>query len=181
MSKHFGKRALPLALSLALACCASFSGDGGMDFVATTAGTGINKQIVVVRSEEDAAAARAATDRLLKRALTADAAVQIALLNNPGLQAAYNRLGVAEAIAVQASRPPLPSFSYDWVKTSIELDIERQIVASVLSLATWPARSRLAGVRFEQAVDRAGQVASDSTLATICRSMSSSIEVLTQS
>ena len=58
---------------------------------------------------------------------------------------------MAEAVAVQASRPPLPSFSYDWVKTSIELDIERQIVASVLSLATWPMRSKIAGVRFEQA------------------------------
>jgi outer membrane protein TolC len=58
---------------------------------------------------------------------------------------------VAEAVMVQASRPPLPSFAFDWVKTSIELDIERQIVASVLSLATWPARSKLAGVRFEQA------------------------------
>ena len=43
---------------------------------------------------------------------------------------------------VQSSRPPLPSFSFDWVSTSIELDIERQIVASILSLATWPARSR---------------------------------------
>jgi len=58
---------------------------------------------------------------------------------------------------VQASRPPLPSFSYDWVKTSIELDIERQIVASVLSLATWPARAKLAGIRFEQAELRAAE------------------------
>ncbi len=58
---------------------------------------------------------------------------------------------------VQASRPPVPSFSYDWVKTSIELDIERQIVASVLSLATLPARSKLAGMRFEQAELRAAE------------------------
>jgi outer membrane protein TolC len=60
-------------------------------------------------------------------------------------------------VAVQASRPPLPSFSYDWVKTSIELDIERQVVASVLQLATWPARSKIAGVRFEQAELRAAE------------------------
>ena len=44
--------------------------------------------------------------RLLHRPLSADAAVQIALLNNLGLQAAYNRLGIAEALAVKASRPP---------------------------------------------------------------------------
>jgi len=95
--------------------------------------------------------------RLLRAPLSPDAAVQIALLNNAELQAAYNRLGVAEAVAVQASRPPLPTFSYDWVKTSIELDVERQVVASVLKLATWPARSRIAGVRFEQAQLRAAE------------------------
>ena len=58
---------------------------------------------------------------------------------------------------MQASRPPLPSFAFDWVKTSIELDVERQIVASILSLATWPARSKLAGIRFEQAELRAAE------------------------
>ncbi len=95
--------------------------------------------------------------RLLKAPLSADAAVQIALLNNAGLQAAYNRLGVAEAVAVQASRPPLPGFSFDRVSTSIELDIERQVVASILSLATWPTRSKIAGVRIEQAELRAAE------------------------
>ena len=39
--------------------------------------------------------------RLLRAPLGPDAAVQIALLNNLGLQAAYNRLGVAEAVLVQ--------------------------------------------------------------------------------
>ncbi|HEY6670004.1 MAG TPA: TolC family protein [Methyloceanibacter sp.] len=95
--------------------------------------------------------------RLLKAPLSADAAVQIALLNNAGLQAAYNRLGVAEAVAVQASRPPLPTFVFDRVSTSIELDIERKVVASILSLAIWPARSKIAGVRFEQAELRAAE------------------------
>ena len=71
------------------------------------------------------------------------------------LQAAYNRLGIAEAVAVQSSRPPLPIFSFDRVSTSIELDIERQVVASILSLATWPTRSKIAGVRIEQAELRA--------------------------
>ena len=61
------------------------------------------------------------------------------------------------AAMVQASRPPLPSFGFDWVKTSIELDVERQIVAQILSLATWPARSKLAGIRFEQAELRAAE------------------------
>jgi outer membrane protein TolC len=128
-----------------------------MSAVAEVAGGGLNKNVVRISSADDAALAQGKVTRLRRAPLSADAAVQIALLNNAGLQAAYNRLGVAEAVMVQASRPPLPSFSYDWVKTSIELDIERQVVASVLSLATWPARSQIAGVRFEQAELRAAE------------------------
>jgi outer membrane protein TolC len=157
MSSHICGRVLAIASAALLSACKTFSPDGGMGTVATIAGQGLNKDVVRVSSPADAAYAQNRVARLLKAPLSADAAVQIALLNNAELQAAYNRLGVAEAVAVQASRPPLPSFSYDWVKTSIELDIERQIVASVLQLATWPARSKLAGVRFEQAELRAAE------------------------
>jgi outer membrane protein TolC len=155
-SHHLG-RALAIASALLLSACKSFSPDGGMSAVADVAGGGLNKNVVRISSAADASLARSEVARLLHPPLCADAAVQIALLNNAGLQAAYNRLGVAEAVMVQASRPPLPSFSYDWVKTSIELDVERQIVASILSLATWPARSKLAGLRFEQAELRADE------------------------
>jgi outer membrane protein TolC len=157
MSSHIFGRALAIASAALLSACKTFSPDGGMGTVAAIAGQGLNKDVVRVSSPADAAYAQNRVSHLLKAPLTADAAVQIALLNNAELQAAYNRLGVAEAVAVQASRPPLPSFSYDWVKTSIELDIERQVVASVLQLATWPARSKLAGVRFEQAELRAAE------------------------
>ncbi|HEX2447816.1 MAG TPA: TolC family protein [Methyloceanibacter sp.] len=155
-SHHMG-RVLAIAIALLLSACKSLSPDGRMSTVAAVAGQGLNKNVVKIGSAGDAALARNEVSRLLRAPLSADAAVQVALLNNAGLQAAYNRLGVAEAVAVQTSRPPLPSFSYDWVKTSIELDVERQIVASILSLATWPARSKLAGVRFEQAELRAAQ------------------------
>jgi outer membrane protein TolC len=155
-SHHLGG-ALAIASALLLSACKSLSPDGGMTTVAAVAGEELNKNVVKISSTGEAALARNEVSRLLRAPLSADAAVQIALLNNAGLQAAYNRLGVAEAVAVQASRPPLPSFSYDWVTTSIELDIERQVVASILSLATWPARSKLAGVRFEQAEFRAAE------------------------
>ena len=41
--------------------------------------------------------AEARVDELLRRPLTADGAVQVALLKNRGLQAAFNDLGVSEA------------------------------------------------------------------------------------
>jgi outer membrane protein TolC len=150
MSSHICGRVLAIASAALLSACKTFSPDGGMGTVATIAGQGLNKDVVRVSSPADAAYAQTRVAHLLKAPLSADAAVQIALLNNAELQSAYNRLGIAEAVAVQASRPPLPSFS-------IELDIERQVVASVLQLATWPARSKIAGVHFEQAELRAAE------------------------
>ena len=148
---------LAIASAALLSACKTFSPDGGMGTVATIAGQGLNKHVVRVSSSADAAYAQTRVARLLKAPLSADAAVQIALLNNAELQAAYNRLGIAEAVAVQSSRPPLPIFSFDDVSTSLELDIERKIVASILSVATWPARSKIAGVRIEQAELRAAE------------------------
>ena len=131
--------------------CKTFSPDGGMGPVAAIIGQGLNKDVIAVRTVEDDIWARETVDQLLKKPLTADAAVQVALLNNRGLQAAYNELGIAEAVMVASSRPPAPSFSISNVSTSLELDIERQIVASILALATQPARSRIAADRFAQA------------------------------
>jgi outer membrane protein TolC len=126
-----------------------------MGTVVAVAGQDLNKDVVKVRSDDDAARAQNAVTRLLQRSLSADEAVQIALLNNLGLQAAYNQLGIDEAVFVQMSRPPVPSFSISRVSTSLELDIERQIVGSILSIATLPTRAKIAGMRFEQAQLRA--------------------------
>ena len=122
-----------------------------MSVTADIAAKNLNKSVAKIRSEEDAVAARVEVERLLKRPLTADSAVQIALLNNRGLQAAYNELGIAEAIRVQQSLPPNPQFTLTRMTGSVETEIERQIVASVLALATLPARSEIAADRFHQA------------------------------
>jgi len=122
-----------------------------MSVTAEIAGKTLNKNVAAIRSEEDAAAARAEVERLLKRPLTADSAVQIALLNNRGLQVAYNELGIAEAVRVQQSLPPNPHFSLTRMTGSVETEIERQIVASILALATLPVRSEIAADRFHQA------------------------------
>jgi outer membrane protein TolC len=73
------------------------------------------------------------------------------------LQAAYNELGLAEAAMVQASLPPNPAFSLSRVSTSIEIEIERRIVADILALATLPARAEIAADRFWQAQLRAAE------------------------
>lgn len=57
---------------------------------------------------ESEAATDERTQRLLAKPLDADAAVQLALLNNQGLQAAFEELGLARAELVQALRLPNP-------------------------------------------------------------------------
>src|SRR6476620_7326879 len=157
-SQLWGVRlAVLIAAAASLGACRTFSPNGGMEMVAAVAGTGLNKDVVQIRSADVAAAVRARVTKLLHRPLGADAAVQIALLNNLGLQAAYNRLGIAEALAVKASRPPSLSFAFSDVSTPVELDIERQIIGSLLTLVTMPARTRIASHQFAAAELRAAE------------------------
>ena len=146
-----------LAAAALLAGCAMFSPDAGMDAVSEIAGQELKKDVVAIRTPEDAAVARAAVARLLRRPLTADAAVQVALLNNRGLQAAFAELAVAEARRVGESLPPNPFFSLVRISSAVELEVERRIVADVLALATLPARSEIATTRFHQAQLRAAE------------------------
>ena len=140
-----------------LAGCAAFSPDGGMDVVNAITADALDKSARKIDSAEAAAAALARTRRLLAAPLSADAAVQVALLSNAGLQAAYNELGIAEAAMVEASLPPNPGFSLSRISTAVELDIERRIVADILALATLPVRADIAADRFRQAQFRAAE------------------------
>jgi outer membrane protein TolC len=113
------------------------------------------REVVKVNGEDVAGEAHARAAHLLGSTLSADGAVRIALLNNKGLQATYNELGIAEAAMVEASLPPNPTFSLSRIQTPVELDIERRIIMDILALATLPTRAELAAGRFRQAQLRA--------------------------
>lgn len=149
-------RAGPLFIAAAtLAACASFSADGGMSVVSRIARQDLHHDVVAIRTESDAADARAAVDRLLSRPLTADAAVAIALLNNRGLQAAYNDLGIAEAKRIGNSLPPNPAVTITRISGAAEMEIEKKVVADIIALVTLPQRAEIATQRFHQAQLRA--------------------------
>jgi len=148
---------VPMAIAAALSGCANFSPDGGMSVAAGIAAQELEKDAVTIRTPEDAKSARDRVEDLLKRRLTADAAVQTALLNNRGLQAAYNELGIAEAAMVQASIPPNPSFSFSRISGSLESELEATVTANILALATLPARAEIAADRFRAAQLRAAE------------------------
>jgi outer membrane protein TolC len=143
--------------ALLLSGCATFSPDRGMNVVANVAGETIKKDVVSIRTEDDAERAKGAVQGLLHRSLTVDAAVQIALLNNRGLQASYNELALAEADLVQESLPPNPTFSIFRIAGDGALEAERQVVGNILALSTLPFRSEIARQRFQQAQLRAAE------------------------
>ncbi|MBR1208086.1 MULTISPECIES: TolC family protein [unclassified Bradyrhizobium] len=155
-AEHGGRPAL-LALTavLLLSGCATFSPDGGMTAVADIAGETIKKDVISIRTTDDALVANDAVKRLLRRTLNVESAVQVALLSNRGLQAAYNELALAEADLVQESLPPNPTFSISRISGSGAVEIERQVVGDILALATLPFRSEIARQRFRQAQLRA--------------------------
>jgi outer membrane protein TolC len=157
MRGHVRKAATVLIASLSLAGCAAFSPDGGMSVVADTAGRDMTKQVAAIRTPDDAAAARETVARLLRKPLSADAAVQIALLNNRSLQAAYNELGIAEARMVAASLPPNPTVSISRLAGGGVVELEGKLVGDILALATLPARGETAANRFRQAQFRAAE------------------------
>lgn len=144
-----------LAAALLASGCARFSPDGGLLAVEAAAGAELGSSIVKIRDEQDAAAAAARVRALLAKPLSASSAVQIALLNNRGLQAAYNELGISEAQMVEASLPPSPTVALARLVGGGGYEIERQIVQNVLALLTLPRRRDIAEARFRQAQMRA--------------------------
>lgn len=98
--------ALLLIATMGMSGCARISPDGGMLVVEATASNELGKDVVKIRDEADAAAVSARVKALLAKPLSVSNAVQIALINNRGLQAAFNELGISEAEMVEASLPP---------------------------------------------------------------------------
>jgi outer membrane protein TolC len=148
---------LMVSLTLGLAGCVSLSADGGMAPVQGIAFAELKADAVKVSTEPERAAAAERVATLLQRPLTPGTAVQIALLNNRGLQAAYNELGISEAQSVQASLPPSPRFGFNQLVGDFEVEITRQLVGNILALATLPARTEIAQVRFRAAQLRAAE------------------------
>lgn len=85
--------------------------------------------------------------------LTPDSAIQIALLNNPKIQATFEEIGIARADLVEAGLLSNPSFSleirYPHIK-SLQTNIEYLLTSSLLDVFLIPLRTRLAVTEFVQ-------------------------------
>jgi cobalt-zinc-cadmium efflux system outer membrane protein len=150
-------RLAPLMVATALTGCAAISeqkaAETGFADVQRLVADRTPERIAWNRgAAEDAAVATAVADMLAKP-LTDAAAVQVALLNNPGLQAAYEDIGVAQADLVQAGllRNPVVSFAAGWPTTGDDPPkLDFGLTATFLDLLWRPARTKVAAERFEQ-------------------------------
>jgi hypothetical protein len=144
-------RVLALLTSAAvLGGCASFTPDGGFGAVERTTKERIGKDLQWARGDADLDSIAKRVAELLAKPLTVDDAVQVALLNNRGLQAGFQELGITEAEVVQAGRLPNPGFSFGRSSRGDEREIERGLHFNLARLVAMPLIGRMEARRFEQ-------------------------------
>jgi len=150
------RRAALCFLAVLLGACAEVPRQGGFDTVQQLAEERVGTHVYWYQGGPEDAEVQRALETLLGSALTVDGAVTVALLNNRGLQATYEDLGVSQADLVQAGllrNPrigaqvafPFGTSSPSFIAPSFSLDLD------FVSLFTLPMRKRVAEEAFEAA------------------------------
>ena len=137
--------------ALLLAGCASFSPDGGAGKVSELTRERTGQNVTFQRSTADVDSASTRVVELLKQPLTADSAVELALLNTRGLQASFSEMGIAEADRVRAGRLANPTLSFGRLSGHGVTEIDRSVMFNLLGLLTLPVASEVAQRQLEQA------------------------------
>lgn len=149
---------------LALPGCATLMEDSGLGDIQTRIDARLQQDerqaLLMASTPEERQKIEAEVKALLAASpLTADTAVRIALLNNPGLRMTLFELGIADADRVQAGRLRNPGFSYGRLERGGEVEIERTFLFDIFGLLTLPARTAIEERRVEEAKLRvAGEV-----------------------
>lgn len=140
---------VPLALAV-LAGCTTVAPDGGFGSVAVTARERIGAEPRLARDDAAARELAQSVQAVLARPLGMEDAVKVALLANPGLQASYWKVGIAQADLAQAGRLPNPVLDYKHLASAGAVAIERSFTVNLAHLLTLPLAARLEAQRFEQ-------------------------------
>ena len=137
--------------------CTTVSLDAGFADVKAAVGERTAMQIYWNNGSELDRQAEEKLDSVLRRQLTADDAVQIALLNNRDLQALYSDLGVPQADLVQAGLLSNPIFDASVLFPTSgggRPDLELGVAMNFLNIFYIPLRKRVAAARFEEVKTR---------------------------
>lgn len=129
----------------------------GFDSVAASTAAATGKETVWIQSRAEAAAnAKRVQALVYKKTISADTAVQVALLNNKSLQAAYADLGLSSTDVWQQTMQPNPTVSVGLLGIGANglggyRAIEGMIANNILSLVTRSKRLGIAEIHFRQA------------------------------
>jgi cobalt-zinc-cadmium efflux system outer membrane protein len=138
---------------LGLTGCASVNLSAGVPEVRAAVEERYAAKLVWNRGTELDKEAEEKLRALRQKKLTADDAVQIAMLNNRDLQAIYAELGLAQADLVQAGlfRNPILDAAVLFPLSGVRPDIQLSVVVSFLDALYVPLRKRVAAAQFEEA------------------------------
>jgi len=148
------RRLFLLSGTFALAGCAHVDPNPAFRELANTVHLRTGKRVQWNRGSAQDVEAQAAVTSLLRRPVTADSAVQVALLNNHNLQATYEELGIAQADLVEVGllRNPIFTFERRFPGQALEMDLLKEFIDILLL----PLRKRIAAAQFEAAKLRVG-------------------------
>lgn len=144
---------------LGLAGCASTSPAPGFRDVAKTVHDRTGYRVAWSEAGADEGEIGRAVRSLLARPLTAESAVQVALLHSPSLRAVYEDLSLAQADVVQAGLLSNPVLSAEYTvaeRDAISPNLIGSFTQSFLDLLLVPAKKRVAAAEFEAAKFRVG-------------------------
>lgn len=142
-----------LPLLVLLTGCATFDQKAGFSEVSAAVEARSGKRLVWNLGTELDAQVAQEVHALLQDKLTADGAMQVALLHNRELQALYAELGVAQADLVQAGLLRNPVFDGE-IRVPVgggPVALEFNAVLHFLDIFSLPLRKRVAAARFEAA------------------------------
>lgn len=146
--------ATTFALATSLIGCASTSAQSSFDDVAETIKARSGHTVRWNQNSDEDKDVESAVEQLLGQPLTADAAVQIALLNSPRLQTKFEELAIARADLVQAGLLKNPVFSFGrtaWEAEHIAPNLFATVEQDFLDIVTMPMRKRVAATELEAA------------------------------
>ena len=129
-------------------------------FAAVGARTGSvtgQKTVWIQSSAEGQAAAERVEALVRNKTIGPDVAVQVALLNNKGLQAAYAEVGLSAADVWQETLLVNPTVSIGLIGIDPVRTVEGAVVTNILALMTRERRVAVAEARFRQAQLRAAE------------------------
>ena len=146
-----------LFAAIVLGGCASTSPKDSFRDVAQKVEQQSGRRVMWDQGGDDDAKVKDAIGKLLASEMSVDAAVQVALLNNPTLIATYEELSIAQADLVQAGLLKNPVFGVGrtaWDFEHIDPNLFFTVEQDILDLLMLPARKKIAKAQLEQVKHR---------------------------